>query len=407
MTKAFRGGCCATWDRSPERFTLTTAPGRMRKREDPWNHYSTTRQRLSATATRALDAMCEPGVYNSPVQALLLTLALITLQDPPRPSFSEWLDGVREEALERGIRQEIVDEALGHIDEPMPVVLERDRAQAEAVFSLERYITRQLTAKKLRNGREKFAEQRELLDAVAKRYGVPAQTVAGVWGMETNFGSFSGIRPTVAALATLAWDPRRSAFFRGELFDALEILNRGDIEFDSMKGSWAGAMGQVQFMPSSYLKFAEDFDGDGRKDIWSTPADIFASAANYLKGHGWTEGQTWGREVVVPAGAAKKIASEVARREGGCRATRDMTVPLPLAQWRKMGVRLTGGRPLPNSEIAASLVSGDKRRFLVYGNYDALLQYNCAHSYAISVALLGDAIATAPKAASKASKADQ
>src|SRR6476661_2578594 len=129
-------------------------------------------------------------------------LALITLQDPPRPSFSEWLDNVRKEALERGIRQEIVDEALGHIDEPIPVVLERDRAQAEAVFSLERYISRQLTAKKLANGREKFAAQRELLDQVAARYGVPARTIAGVWGMETNFGGFSGIRPTVAALAT-------------------------------------------------------------------------------------------------------------------------------------------------------------------------------------------------------------
>jgi membrane-bound lytic murein transglycosylase B len=278
------------------------------------------------------------------VQALLFMLALITLQDPPRPSFSEWLDGVRKEALERGIRQEIVDEALGHIDEPMPVVLERDRAQAETVFSLERYITRQLTAKKLRNGREKFAEQRELLDAVAKRYGVPAQIIAGVWGMETNFGGFSGIRPTVAALATLAWDPRRSTFFRGELFDALEILNRGDIDFDSMKGSWAGAMGQPQFMPSSYLKFAQDFDGDGRKDIWANPADVFASIANYLNGHGWTEGQLWGREVSIPAatakanplgcGAAERHLSRWSRHDGGAAAGNLAKTRRPLA-WRQ------------------------------------------------------------------------
>ena len=343
-------------------------------------------------------------MYNSPVQALLFTLALITLQDPPRPSFSEWLDGVRKEAIERGIRQEIVDEALGHIDEPMPVVLERDRAQAEAVFSLERYITRQLTAKKLRNGREKFAEQRDLLDAVAKRYGVPAQTIAGVWGMETNFGGFSGIRPTVAALATLAWDPRRSTFFRGELFDALEILNRGDIDFDSMKGSWAGAMGQPQFMPSSYLKFAQDFDGDGRKDIWANPADVFASIANYLKGHGWIEGQLWGREVSIPAATAKAIRSDVARRSDICRGGRDMTVAQPLATWRKQGVRLPGGKPLPSSDLPASLVSGATRHFLVYKNFDALLDYNCSLSYAITVALLGDAVAS-PKATGRKAQA--
>ena len=121
----------------------------------------------------------------------------------------------------------------------------------------------------------------------------------GVWGLESNFGRFTGVRPTVAALATLAWDPRRSAFFRGELFDALEILNRGDIEPAKMLGSWAGAMGQAQFMPSSYLQYAEDFDGDGRRDIWESPADIFASIANYLKGHGWIAGEPWGREVHV------------------------------------------------------------------------------------------------------------
>jgi membrane-bound lytic murein transglycosylase B len=303
---------------------------------------------------------------------------------------------VRKEAIDRGIRQEIVDVALGDIDEPVPVVLERDRAQAEAVFSLEKYIARQLTAKKLAAGREQFAAHRELLDRVAAQYGVPARTIAGVWGMETNFGGFSGIRPTVAALATLAWDPRRATFFRGELFDALEILNRGDIDFASMKGSWAGAMGQPQFMPSSYLKFAQDFDGDGRKDIWSNPGDIFASIANYLKGHGWTEEQTWGREVSIAPAAAKKISADVARRTDICRGARDMTVAKPLREWRKLGVRLPGGKTLPASDLPASLVSGTTRHFLVYRNFDAILEYNCSLSYAITVALLGDAVSAPP-----------
>lgn len=348
-------------------------------------------------------------MYNSPVRVLALALALLTLQsEPTRPSFSEWLDGVRKEALARGIKQEIVDESLGQIEEPMAVVLERDRTQAETVLSLEQYIARIVTPRMIRTGRERFAQQRELLGQVSQRYGVPAPIVAGIWGLESNFGRFSGVRPTITALATLAWDPRRTTFFRGELFNALEILNRGDIDLAQMKGSWAGAMGQVQFMPSSYLKFAEDFDGDGRKDIWSTPGDIFASAANYLKGHGWTEGQTWGREVNISAEAAKKILSDVARREGSCRAARDMTVALPLSEWRAKGVRLKNGRPLPKADVKASLVSGATRQFLVYGNYDALLDYNCAHSYAISVGLLSDAIASSgapPKAAPKARRA--
>jgi peptidoglycan lytic transglycosylase B len=324
---------------------------------------------------------------------LALALTATLGQEAARPSFSEWLDDVRREAVARGIRQEIVDEALGHIEEPMPVVLERDRAQAEVVLPLERYIARLLTPRFVATARETYSLERELLEEVGDSYGVPARIIAAVWGVESNFGRFSGVRPTIAALATLAWDPRRATFFRGELFDALEILNRGDIDLARMRGSWAGAMGQVQFMPSSYLKFAEDFDGDGRRDIWTTPADIFASIANYLSGHGWTAGEPWGREVKLSADAIKRVRADVGRREGSCRATRDMTVALPLKRWRELGVRLPNGRPLPASETQASLVSGDARHFLVQSNYDALLGYNCAHSYAVSVALLSEAMA--------------
>jgi len=220
-------------------------------------------------------------------------------EQPERPSFTEWLDGVRSEALTRGIRQEVVNDALANIEEPLPVVLERDRAQAESVLSIETYLSRQITARRVRTGREMLAKHKAVLDKVAKTYGVPVRIIGGIWGMESNFGRFSGVRPTVAALATLAWDPRRSSYFRGELFNALEILNRGDIDLPRMKGSWAGAMGQPQFMPSSYLQFAQDFDGDGHRDIWTTPDDVFASIANYLKGHGWNESQTWGREVSI------------------------------------------------------------------------------------------------------------
>ena len=315
----------------------------------------------------------------------------LAAQETTRLSFSEFLAAVRTEALSRGIRQEVVDTAL-NIDEPLPIVIERDRAQAETVLSLETYLARRLTAKRIRTGREMLARHRELLGRISEQYGVPARIIVAVWGVESEYGRLSGIRPTITALATLAWDPRRSAFFRGELFDALEILNRGDIEVSRMKGSWAGAMGQAQFMPSSYLKFAEDFDGDGRKDIWTTPGDVFASIANYLKGHGWTAGETWGREVKATPEVARRIAKDVARRGGSCQARRDMTVALPLKEWQALGVRLPGGGPLPTTDIDASLVSGTTRRFLVYRNYDALLEYNCANPYALGVALLAERI---------------
>jgi membrane-bound lytic murein transglycosylase B len=317
----------------------------------------------------------------------------LAAQDAARPTFAEWLAGVRTEALSRGIRQDIVDQALATVEEPVREVLERDRSQAERVLPLESYISRRLTPAVVRTAREMYAAHRELLDQISTKYGVAPATIVAIWGAESNFGKFSGVRPTVAALATLAFDERRSVFFRAELFDALEILNRGDIELASMRGSWAGAMGQPQFMPSSYLQYAEDFDGDGRRDIWTSHADIFASIANYLKGYGWAAGKRWGREVKVSREVALRITAHIAPRAGTCQATRDMTVALPLTEWRGLGVRLPNDGALPIGDQPASLVSGSSRHFLVYENYDVLLAYNCAHAYALSVALLADRVA--------------
>jgi membrane-bound lytic murein transglycosylase B len=318
-------------------------------------------------------------------------------QDDSRLSFAEWLTAVRAEALDRGIRPEVVEQALGNIEEPLAVVLDRDRRQAETVLPLETYVSRRLTRTVVATGRQMVAVHRTVLDDIAARYGVPAGVIVAIWGIESNFGRFSGVRPTVAALATLAWDARRATLFRRELFSALEILNRGDIEVESMRGSWAGAMGQPQFMPSSYLQFAEDFDGDGRRDIWHSSADIFASIANYLKGAGWTAAERWGREVSVPKAAAQTIAAHVDRRAGSCQAMRNMTVALPLSEWHRLGVRALNGAALPRADMSGALVSGATRHFLVYSNYDALLAYNCAHAYAVSVALLADRL-TRPRA---------
>ncbi len=337
------------------------------------------------------------------VGCVLLLSATLAAQTPAdtRPSFAEWLAGVREEALSRGIRSETVELALTDIPEPLPVVLERDRSQAESVLPLETYINRRLTPTLIARGREMVKRHRDTLDRVEAEYGVPARIIAGIWGIESNFGGFSGSRPIVSALATLAFDPRRSGLFRRELFSALEILDRGDIEHQKMRGSWAGAMGQPQFMPSSYLSYAVDYNRDGRRDIWTTPDDVLASIANYLRGHGWKSGEPWLREVQVSKPVATRIASGVARRAGSCSARRDMTAALSLEQWESLGVRRTNGQALPNSGPHASLVAGTRRTFLVYDNYDALLEYNCAHAYALSVALLGDRLMSVPPGAAR------
>jgi membrane-bound lytic murein transglycosylase B len=326
--------------------------------------------------------------------ALALTASCVlsgAAQEAPRPSFAEWLRGIRADAVARGIHPEVVDRAFADLTEPLPVVLESDRSQEELIVPLETYLARRLTAPMVRTGQQMARRHRTTLGRVQELYGVPARYLVALWGIESNFGRFTGARPIVSALATLAWDPRRSAFFRAELLDALEILDRGDIELADMRGSWAGAMGQPQFLPSSYLKFAEDFDGDGRRDIWKSSGDVFASIANYLQGHGWAGGERWGREVRVPPATAAR-AGALPRRDGSCRASRDMTERRSLEQWQALGVRRLDGGPLPAADMMASLVSGSRRHFLVYRNYDALLEYNCAHAYALSVALLGDRI---------------
>ena len=310
----------------------------------------------------------------------------------PAPSatpFPEWLEGVRADALARGIKPETVQQAFAALD-PLPVVVERDRTQAEFALTLEDYLAKRLSKGLVRDTRAAFKRHKPLLVKVSAKYGVDPDVLTAVWSIESNLGRFSGVRPTIQALATLAWDGRRAAFFRAELLDALTILDRGDIEPVRLKGSWAGALGQPQFMPSTYLRYAQDFDGDGRRDIWRSLPDVFASIANFLKENGWRVDETWGREVRVPADAPSAIPVAAPLRVEGCRAFREMTEPLPLVRWSELGVRTVTGTKLPKADRIASLVTAGSRNFLVYRNYEALLAYNCAHAYALSVGLLGD-----------------
>jgi membrane-bound lytic murein transglycosylase B len=312
------------------------------------------------------------------------------IQDPgaSRPPFPEWLSGMRDEAIREGIRETIVDAALDGL-EPLPIVVERDRTQAEFTFSLDQYIERRLSKKLVRDTVAAARTHRALLSRVASKYKVPPQVVVAVWALESNLGRFAGVRPTIATLATLAWEGRRAGFFRAQLLDALRILDRGDIELARLKGSWAGAMGQVQFMPSSYLRYAVDFDGDGRRDIWTSQADVFGSIANYLREHGWEDTHGWGREVSLPANR-EALDRAAPPRTAGCRAEQETTVALPVERWRELGVRTKARTALPGKGFDAWLLVSGERAFLLYPDYAALLRYNCAHAYALSVGLLSD-----------------
>jgi membrane-bound lytic murein transglycosylase B len=356
----------------------------------PLHRFRTALLTLTLLSIAGLAAAQPPAAVQAPLAAQIPAAAQAPAE-APKASFADWLAGVRAEALAKGISQQTVDAALGGI-EPLPVVVERDRTQAERVLPLDTYLKRRLTRKLIKTAREKARQHADVLRRVSARYDVPASVIVAIWGLESNFGRFSGVRPTIASLATLAYDNRRAAMFREELLEALRILDRGDVGVAEMKGSWAGAMGQPQFMPSSFLRFAEDFDGDGRADIWRSQEDVFASIANFLKAHGWHAGGTWGRAVKLPAVARAKIGADAPLRTTGCEAARQMTEARPLSRWRQLGVRLEGRQKAPAAATPASLVAAGGRNFLVFENYDALLQYNCAHAYALSVALLADSV---------------
>lgn len=312
--------------------------------------------------------------------------------------FPAWLEGLRAEALSRGISRETVTAALDGL-QPVPRILELDQRQPEFTLTLRQYLDRAVSDARIKQGRTRYVENRALLEEVGRKFGVQARFIVALWGIETNFGQNQGGFPVVQALATLAFDGRRSAYFRGELFNALKILDEDHIKPAAMVGSWAGAMGQSQFMPSSFLTFAVDYDGDGRRDIWGTRADVFASAANYLKKSGWRDDQTWGREVKLPAdfGATLKRVMP-AEPPAGCRAQRFISERKPLREWQKLGVRRADGGDLPQRDILASLAVPEGEQgpvLLVYENFRTTLKWNCSVLFATAVGTLADRIAAA------------
>lgn len=303
-------------------------------------------------------------------------LPSVAAQDP----FQAWLTDLRREARGQGISIRTLDAAMAGV-RPIPSVLEADVRQPERQITFAEYRRRVVSADRIERGRKMLAQHRQLLTEITARYGVPAPVLVALWGIESNFGERQGTYPVFAALATLAYDGRRAKFFRRELLSALKIVERGSAEPARMLGSWAGAMGQNQFMPSTYLSYAVAFDGDGHPDIWNSLPDVFASMANYLSRSGWDARYIWGREVSVPEGL-----------DGG-RVGLDHRAPLPT--WHARGVRLPDGGELPVAAIPASLLrmdDGDSSSYLVYGNFKALMAWNRSTYFGVSVGLLSDSL---------------
>ena len=296
-------------------------------------------------------------------------------------AFDAWLEGVRREAAAAGISETTIEAALTGLA-PIERVLELDRRQPEFTRTFWAYLDRAVTAQRIERGRGLLAQHRGLLEQVRRRYNVQPRYLVAFWGLESDFGKNTGGFPVIAALATLAYDARRGAFFRAQLLDALRILDRGHVDPARMQGSWAGAMGQLQFIPSTFMTYAVDFDGDGRRDIWTDLPDVFASAANFLAGIGWRGDELWGREVRLPAGFDWELASLKVRK--------------PIADWQRLGVRRADGSALPRADISGAIVLPAGHQgpaFLVYGNFDKILTWNRSLLYAIAVGYLSDRLA--------------
>ncbi len=295
-------------------------------------------------------------------------------------NFEQWVKEFKAEAIEQGISSSLVDKAFQGVA-PISRVLELDRKQPESTMTFGEYRQRIVSPQRIARGREMMAQQRDLLHEVGQRYGVQPRFIVALWGIETFYGKNSGGYRIVDALATLAFDGRRSQYFRTELLNAFRILQDGHTSLATMKSSWAGAMGQCQFMPSSFLQLAVDFDGDGRKDIWNTPADVFASAANYLAHSGWRGTQIWGRPAQLPTGFDSNQAS--------------LKISKPLHAWQRIGIRKRDGSDLPLAPLNASIVLPDGKSgpaYLVYDNYRVIMKWNRSTYFATSVGLLADAL---------------
>ena len=313
-------------------------------------------------------------------RALLGGLVALPFAARAQDSFGSFLSGVRADARRSGIRDTTLDAAFAGIS-PNQKVIDADRKQPEFTMTWARYRGFTMSDKRIARGRDSYAANRDLFTRVSERYRVDIAPIAGIWGLESNFGTDTGSYNVIEALATLAWEGRRASFFRSQLMSALKILDHGDVLPGRMMGSYAGAMGQPQFMPDSYLRYAVDFEGHGRRDIWDSRGDVLGSIANYLAMSGWRFGEPSCQPVMVPAGFdASGLGRDVKR---------------PLGEWQRQGVRRSDGSAFSRADPVGAVVMPDGTggpAFMVYPNFTAIRRYNPSDFYALAVSLLGDMV---------------
>ena len=314
------------------------------------------------------------------IPGITVAVCLSTSVAAQTVDIADWLEALKAEVIEKEIRVSTFEQALSNF-KPIQRVIDLDRRQPEFTLTFDQYLRRVVPKQRVIRGRGKLTKHKMLLNEIGKKYGVQPRFIVALWGVETDFGRIDGGFPVIHALATLAIDGRRSKFFRGQLITAIRILDQGHITLDKMRGSWAGAMGYFQFMPSSFVSFAIDYDNDGKRDIWQNKKDAFASAANYLSKSGWRNDQTWGREVRIPKGFDKKLVGLKIRKD--------------ISEWRNLGVLRVDGGALPKRNLMGSIVivnGPNSRVFLTYSNYQTILKWNRSKFFAVAVGMLAEKI---------------
>ena len=309
---------------------------------------------------------------------ILISLVLSSTQSFSNDTFSDFVTGISNEAERKGISLKLIEDFKTKVAF-IPRVIELDRSQPEFKLTLDQYLARVVTSSRIKKANSKYKKNKKILKVISKHYGVQARFLVSLWGIETDFGRLTGGFPVVSALSTLAFEGRRHEYFKKELFNALKIINDGHITLSKMTGSWAGAMGQCQFMPSSFINYANDWDKDGSKNIWTSKPDVFASAANYLNKVGWSDKITWGRKVYI--GQFNKELKE--------------NKYYLLNKWSSSGILNENKKKLPNVKIKARLIipkDYGNYGYLVYSNFDSLLNWNRSNYFAIAVGKLSDSI---------------
>jgi len=328
----------------------------------------------------------------------LLPFENVQAKELNQEGFNQYVVELKEEALAQGFEQTLIETSFAKVKFHQRAV-SADRKQPEKVETLEAYLPKRVPSWKVKKARVLFKEHKEMLTTIGNAYSVQPRFIVALWGLETNFGKFTGGYNVISALSTLAYEGRREVFFKKQLWAALTILAQGHISIDDMKGSWAGAMGQNQFMPTSFLAYAVDGDGDGKIDIWQNQVDIFASMANYLHKEGWDDELTWGRQVKLPDNFDTSLAipKNTGSRKKWLKAWAN--TEKTLTQWQALGIRRTDGTNLPKVDIKAALVFPDSekgRAYLAYDNYKSLMHWNLSYYFVSSVGYLSDRIKFPP-----------